>query len=274
MAFCAIIHHFRPDLIDFDSLQPSDVVGNCKIAFETAASLGLPKLIDPNDMIVLNVPDKLSVMTYLYQLRSFFTGKTVAKTSSSTYSCNSSSFNEVEEECEDDLEQNNLFSKQNIYNVKSRCLDLFSRLDELDNAAFMHQHFTAGQEYNVASSTPTTEKLTSAYQQFNLMQANDYLVNKQNNNVTNNSTSPVSKHLQAMNGNVLHTLQTQDSKDNQKLMTRRQLMNPFDSDSDEEIEFVSKFDTKCMLFCTFVNYSNFVFLLSSQLFRSKHAFDV
>ncbi|KAI7690421.1 hypothetical protein SSS_08211 [Sarcoptes scabiei] len=73
IAFCAIIHHFRPDLIDFDSLQPSDIVGNCRKAFEAAESIGITKLIDPNQMATLNVPDKLSVMTYLYQLRSYFT---------------------------------------------------------------------------------------------------------------------------------------------------------------------------------------------------------
>ncbi|KAJ8967060.1 hypothetical protein NQ314_003120, partial [Rhamnusium bicolor] len=46
MAFCALIHNFKPDLIDFDSLSPHDV----------------------------KVPDKLAVMTYLHQLRAHFTG--------------------------------------------------------------------------------------------------------------------------------------------------------------------------------------------------------
>ncbi|XP_078043569.1 eps15 homology domain containing protein-binding protein 1 isoform X3 [Augochlora pura] len=74
MAFCAIIHHFRPDLIDIQSLLPHDVKGNCKKAFDAGEALGIPRVIEPADMDILTVPDKLAVMTYLYQLRAHFTG--------------------------------------------------------------------------------------------------------------------------------------------------------------------------------------------------------
>lgn len=74
MAFCAIIHHFRSDLIDIDSLLPHDVKGNCKKAFDAGEALGIPRVIEPADMDILTVPDKLAVMTYLYQLRAHFTG--------------------------------------------------------------------------------------------------------------------------------------------------------------------------------------------------------
>ncbi|XP_071574006.1 EH domain-binding protein 1 isoform X4 [Temnothorax nylanderi] len=74
MAFCAIIHNFRPDLMDVDSLLPHDVKGNCKKAFDAGETLGIPRVIEPADMDILTVPDKLAVMTYLYQLRAHFTG--------------------------------------------------------------------------------------------------------------------------------------------------------------------------------------------------------
>lgn len=74
MAFCAIIHHFRPDLIDFESLSPMDIYGNCKKAFEAGETLGVPRVMQPGDMNILIVPDKLSVMTYLFQLKAHFTG--------------------------------------------------------------------------------------------------------------------------------------------------------------------------------------------------------
>ncbi|XP_063245099.1 EH domain-binding protein 1-like isoform X2 [Bacillus rossius redtenbacheri] len=74
MAFCAVIHHFRPDLIEFDSLSSHDIKGNCKKAFDAGEALGIPRVIEPADMDVLAVPDKLAVMTYLYQLRAHFTG--------------------------------------------------------------------------------------------------------------------------------------------------------------------------------------------------------
>ncbi|XP_061165765.1 EH domain-binding protein 1-like isoform X3 [Saccostrea echinata] len=77
MAFCAIIHHFKPDLLDFKSLAPHDIKGNNRTAFDAAAACGIPRLIEPSDMVLLAVPDKLSVMTYLHQLRAFFTGQTL-----------------------------------------------------------------------------------------------------------------------------------------------------------------------------------------------------
>ncbi|XP_050511479.1 EH domain-binding protein 1-like protein 1 isoform X1 [Diabrotica virgifera virgifera] len=74
MAFCALIHHFEPDLIEFNSLSPHDVKGNCKKAFDAGDRLGIPRVIEPTDMHMLAVPDKLAVMTYLHQLRAHFTG--------------------------------------------------------------------------------------------------------------------------------------------------------------------------------------------------------
>ncbi|KAK3093307.1 hypothetical protein FSP39_013923 [Pinctada imbricata] len=77
MAFCAIVHYFRPDLIDFKSLAPHDIKGNNRIAFDAAAKLGIPRVIEPSDMVLLAVPDKLAVMTYLHQLRAYFTHQTL-----------------------------------------------------------------------------------------------------------------------------------------------------------------------------------------------------
>ncbi|XP_058835928.1 EH domain-binding protein 1 isoform X2 [Topomyia yanbarensis] len=74
MAFCAIIHHFYPSLIDMTKLSPGNVIENCRTAFDAAEKLGIPRVIEPRDMNMLAVPDKLAVMTYLYQLRAHFTG--------------------------------------------------------------------------------------------------------------------------------------------------------------------------------------------------------
>ncbi|XP_014664468.1 PREDICTED: EH domain-binding protein 1-like isoform X2 [Priapulus caudatus] len=75
LAFCAIVHRFRSDLIDFENLSPHDIKGNNRKAFDAASSLGIPRVIEPSDMVILAVPDKLMVMTYLYQLRTHFTGR-------------------------------------------------------------------------------------------------------------------------------------------------------------------------------------------------------
>jgi len=43
-------------------------------AFDTATRhFGVPKVLDAADMVVRKVPDRLGVMTYLFQLQAYFT---------------------------------------------------------------------------------------------------------------------------------------------------------------------------------------------------------
>lgn len=44
-------------------------------AFDGFAALGVSRLLEPADMLLLSVPDKLIVMTYLCQIRAFCTGQ-------------------------------------------------------------------------------------------------------------------------------------------------------------------------------------------------------
>uniref|UniRef100_A0A3P9AUC0 EH domain-binding protein 1-like protein 1 n=1 Tax=Maylandia zebra TaxID=106582 RepID=A0A3P9AUC0_9CICH len=75
LAFCAILHHFHPDKIDFDQLDPHDIKLNNKKAFDGFEALGISRLLEPSDMVLLSVPDRLIVMTYLSQIRSHFTNQ-------------------------------------------------------------------------------------------------------------------------------------------------------------------------------------------------------
>ncbi|XP_042256474.1 mucin-17 isoform X4 [Thunnus maccoyii] len=75
LAFCAILHHFYPEKINFELLDPYDIKHNNKKAFDGFAELGISRLMEPSDMVMLAVPDRLIVMTYLSQIRTHFTGQ-------------------------------------------------------------------------------------------------------------------------------------------------------------------------------------------------------
>ncbi|CAO3696360.1 unnamed protein product [Umbelopsis ramanniana] len=66
LAFCALIHRHRPDLLDYHALDKSDRHGNTALAFDVAEQhLGIPKLLDVEDVCDIQKPDERSVMTYV-----------------------------------------------------------------------------------------------------------------------------------------------------------------------------------------------------------------
>nr|XP_049599033.1 EH domain-binding protein 1-like protein 1 isoform X14 [Syngnathus scovelli] len=73
LAFCALLHHFHPELIDFQQLKAHQMESNNKKAFAALESVGVPRLLEPSDMVALPLPDRLMVMTYASQLRTHFT---------------------------------------------------------------------------------------------------------------------------------------------------------------------------------------------------------
>lgn len=76
LALCAIIHRYRPDLIDFHSLKPDDIVPNNQLAFDTLErELGIPPVMTSQEMEECDVPDKLAMLSYLSQIYDTFRGE-------------------------------------------------------------------------------------------------------------------------------------------------------------------------------------------------------
>ena len=94
LAFCALLHKFRPELIgSFDELSAANRAANLQLAFSKAESIGIPSLIDPEDILIPAKPDKFSIITYLTQYYHAFSDsarRSIQLSSSSSSSTNSS----------------------------------------------------------------------------------------------------------------------------------------------------------------------------------------
>ncbi|KAI9646995.1 alpha-actinin [Ciborinia camelliae] len=66
LAFCALLDIHRPDLIDYETLDKSDHRGNMQLAFDIATKeIGIPALLDVEDVCDVTKPDERSLMTYI-----------------------------------------------------------------------------------------------------------------------------------------------------------------------------------------------------------------
>ncbi|XP_042895897.1 spectrin beta chain [Parasteatoda tepidariorum] len=72
LAFNAIIHKHRPDLIQYDKLSKSNAIHNLNNAFTTAEqNLGVTRLLDAEDVYVES-PDEKSIITYVVTYYHYF----------------------------------------------------------------------------------------------------------------------------------------------------------------------------------------------------------
>eukprot|EP00008_Paramoeba_atlantica_P012335 CAMPEP_0201477746 /NCGR_PEP_ID=MMETSP0151_2-20130828/2717_1 /ASSEMBLY_ACC=CAM_ASM_000257 /TAXON_ID=200890 /ORGANISM="Paramoeba atlantica, Strain 621/1 / CCAP 1560/9" /LENGTH=784 /DNA_ID=CAMNT_0047858573 /DNA_START=230 /DNA_END=2584 /DNA_ORIENTATION=+ len=87
MAFCALLHKFHPDLIDYASLDPKDIKGNLKLSFEVGSKVGIPILLEVDEVSEANEAAMLAYIAKYYWVFKDRTGSRVKlKASSSTVS--------------------------------------------------------------------------------------------------------------------------------------------------------------------------------------------
>uniref|UniRef100_A0A8C5BS45 Actinin, alpha 2b n=1 Tax=Gadus morhua TaxID=8049 RepID=A0A8C5BS45_GADMO len=81
LAFCALIHRHRPDLLDYSKLNKDDPLGNLNLAFDIAEKhLDIPKMLDAEDIINTPKPDERAIMTYMSCFYHAFAGAEQAET--------------------------------------------------------------------------------------------------------------------------------------------------------------------------------------------------
>ncbi|XP_054828134.1 nesprin-2-like [Eublepharis macularius] len=79
LAFLAIVHAMRPDLVDMEKAKGRSNKENLKDAFQIAEKeLNIPRLLEPEDVDVIS-PDEKSIMTYVAQFLQHFKSLPVAE---------------------------------------------------------------------------------------------------------------------------------------------------------------------------------------------------
>lgn len=70
-----MIHKFNPDKFDYNSLSAENREYNFQLAFDTGTSVGIPALLDVEDMIRLKKPEPRSVQCYVQMIFSKYRPK-------------------------------------------------------------------------------------------------------------------------------------------------------------------------------------------------------
>lgn len=185
-------------------LNPHDVVANCRIAFDAAESQGIPRVIEPRDMSLLTVPDKLAVMTYLYQLRAHFTGNQL----------------QIEQIGKTADESSYIIGNYKTDNLPSHNI---MKLDHLKMHLPQLNQTTDDDDNSAAPKSPTEKKDVKNM----ILSGSKHLLGK----VLSPTKDKLTAASQANHNNVVVVVAP---KEKPILMTRRELTDPFGSDDEDD----------------------------------------
>ncbi|XP_013184745.2 EH domain-binding protein 1 isoform X1 [Amyelois transitella] len=214
LAFCAIIHRFRPDLIDFSGLQPDDAETNLKIALEASAKLGISQVLCAADVYGRPQPDRLAIMTYLFQLRAHFTGNEL----------------QVEQLGNDETESSYMVGRHDTDSGAPR--ELFSReVAARRSRTAMERPRCVSQESQESRRSLTPDKHTPPSAA--VKDVRDLFL-QQGKSILGKMLSPTRDQKPSAKWfaetNVIEPIPARP----EKLMTRKELTDPFGSDEEEE----------------------------------------
>lgn len=188
-------------LSDFKSLKSNDTLNNCKLAFKLTDLENIPRIIQLADMIQREIPDKLAIMTYVYQLKEHFERQSKPSISTITKQTTpvKNDKQQSQESTNSKIENKNKTKVLNTPFMKAFSL-IASTSDNKQNTNNADGSFTASTPKAIDNKTTTTTTLPST-------------VKVMSNNNNKNQQSPVKP--------VLYE-------------SHKQYTNPFDSDSDDD----------------------------------------
>ncbi|CAG9572581.1 unnamed protein product [Danaus chrysippus] len=216
LAFCAIIHHYRPDLIDFSGLQAEEFEQNVRTALEASARLGIAQVLTVKDVCSDNGPDKLAIMTYLFQLRAYFTGNEL----------------QVEQLGNDETESSYLVGRHDT--DESLPPELFSREVSTRRSRNMGERQRPGCPESRPSQELSPDKSPA------IKDVRDMLLHSKN--LLGKMLSPA-RERERPSAKWFADSEPVPARP-EKLMTRKELTDPFGSDEEEEVPATGEGEVK------------------------------
>lgn len=223
-------------------------------AFDAAESLGIPKVMEHSDMVILAVPDKLAVMTYLYQLKAYFTGQKLdsmnlynIRKNESVKQCTEMDIKNHNFNIIDKDRNNSMLVNKTVNTSIGQNSTALSNADSTNSNSVTEtksECLTAKTQPNIKHSTSSInvnkkgkiETLSSFAKSLASRKSKSAQLHNSSSvkKPTKNSEIRSTSHNALRNGNERDSLLSSNEVERPKLMTRRQLMNPFDSDTEEE----------------------------------------
>jgi actinin alpha len=174
LAFCALIHRHRPDLLDFSKLDPSDKAGNLQLAFDVAArDLDIPKMLDVGDMLDVPKPDERSVMTYVAAYFHVFSASQKAETAAKRVA-KLLEFAEANAAAKSDYERR----AQELVDWINNTIEKMEDRSFGDTQESIQQQLDAFREYKTQEKPPKASNLGELETAFNALQAKLRLNNR------------------------------------------------------------------------------------------------
>lgn len=213
-------------------------------------------MIEPSDMVLLAVPDKLSVMTYLHQLRSYFTGQVLevqqigTKSSESTYT-----LGELDEEAESLISNEMLGRSVRETKVVSHLNNENCEGDQKRHHLHENDSDRVSKERSVSPDYNTNRGVQNRTSPIRLQKSLERELVKGDNKLKKKAPSPPRSSVSPekdsvgklrpngdkIEGSPLSAKKSrapappvEPSQAHKQEMSRNQFRNPFDSDEDDE----------------------------------------
>uniref|UniRef100_A0A8C4QNQ5 Uncharacterized protein n=1 Tax=Eptatretus burgeri TaxID=7764 RepID=A0A8C4QNQ5_EPTBU len=174
LAFNALIHRHRPELVPYETLKKEDATTNLNFAFDVAEKhLDIPKMLDAEDIVSTPRPDEKAIMTYVSSFYHAFSGAQKAETASNRI-CKVLAVNQENERLMEDYEH----LSSDLLNWINRTIPWLENRAPENTMAATQQKLEDFRSYRREQKPPKVQEKCQLEINFNTLQTKLRLMNR------------------------------------------------------------------------------------------------